>query len=1486
MSKSDPTRRDALPVGTSLREYTLDRVVGHGGFGIVYKASHKELGVAAAIKEYLPIDLAIREGMAVRPRSSSDSLDYEDGLRRFRDEARALMQFRNHPTIVTCREFFQEHGTAYLVMEFEDGLPLAQVLATREFEGRPFEEADLLAVMVPLLEGLRDVHQTGLLHRDIKPSNILIRSRDKRPVLIDFGTAKQLVAKQTKSMAPFTEGYAALEQVADAGELGPWTDLYGVGAVMWRMVAGGQRPWEPPHPVRVERRSHAALAGANDPLPPAHQLGKGRFSRVVLDAIDMCLRLRENDRVQTCRDLLHMLRAVESTPAEIMSTKASGQSLTLNTRGFPNQLTHPKLWAFLQSRQIPLVFRLTLGWPLARIKGLPIPLRIIADLRSPDVSQIEELRNAIQDDPLGQFALAEMYESGRGIVEDSRQAEKWYRKSADQGHLQAQYQLATSLYSSLYYVDSDVTSATSAIQWWQLSADNGNLASQHRLAELYESDGARQDHSQSAKWYSKAAAQDHAVSQHRLASHYSFGYGVVEDDRRALKWHKKAAAMGHAESQHALGENYYHGRLVSEDRAESAKWYRKSAEQGDGFSQHMIGTQYFHGRGVDQDAHMAAFWLNKAANYFQLDERFYREICPDTLAECYLMLGNLYETGRGVPKDEVIAYKWYHLSADCPQEDSNPNNEFLSKEELLDLEDLEEIRFETEIGLGVGLGYEEEYEDDQEQYYTHDKALSSRTRIANSLTKAQLSRARRMVLDHQQKPNYPDLQRQIFDKQRREVELFSIQSDTRVVPFPIPSIQPLKLDSTKYRLSTRARIRILAQVSKFSKAWRTLLCWPLTKVVGLDTSMRLIRDLDPAAGGFTREALAAVLGDASAQYEIGIRYAAGEAVMPNPWEAARWIRRSAAQGHAGAQFFLGFLFYFGYGVAQNSDQATECYRKAAQQGQLASPYLLGDLSCIGQDIGEDTSEAHKWYICIGNKGKFPPHKVDISPLEWHLVRPESARWYRRLALQNDPWTQYGFAAECARRAEANSDYLIAEKWYRKAAEQGHSEAQYHLAQLYDLGKGVKQDRATAALWYRRAADQGDELAQYRLGTMYCFGEGVEQDHIESETWYRRAAEQGDESAKACLVAVRCGPSAQFRLAERYSSSTPRCDEGGALKWYELAANGGDAKAQAQLGWWYYVGDHVERDYAIAAKWFRKAAEQGDIDAQYMLGMLFRSGDGVNRDDLEAAKWFHKAAGQGSASAQSSLGRSYQYGMGVDRDQVEAVMWYQRAAELGDAGAQYTLGMLFFSGEGVEQDYSEAAKWLRKAAIQGEEEAQYMLGSMYYYGKGVERGVVEAATWLRAPAEQGNSIAQYILGNLYEKGEGVKADYIEAARWYTCSASGNVSEAQFALGEIHELGRGVTQDYAIAYVWYYLAASGELTDSPEWCGTANSIAGPDFSLVNAADGRERVAKLMSWKENQRAHKLIKSREKTIGSDRMRTEASLTESDTQRQEKPQL
>src|SRR5215510_12874930 len=161
----------ALPLGTRLGDYRIDAMIGHGGFGITYRAFDTQLAKFVAIKEYLPVEFALRQGEGdVVPRGTRYGEDFAWGRDRFLDEARALARFR-HPHIVPVLRYFEANGTAYTVMEFEDGKAVSELLRTPE--GR-LSSGDVQRLADGLLGGLSAVHAQGFLHRDIKPSNIII----------------------------------------------------------------------------------------------------------------------------------------------------------------------------------------------------------------------------------------------------------------------------------------------------------------------------------------------------------------------------------------------------------------------------------------------------------------------------------------------------------------------------------------------------------------------------------------------------------------------------------------------------------------------------------------------------------------------------------------------------------------------------------------------------------------------------------------------------------------------------------------------------------------------------------------------------------------------------------------------------------------------------------------------------------------------------------------------------------------------------------------------------------------------------------------------------------------------------------------------------------------------------------------------------------------------------------------------------------------
>ena len=277
-----PHFRNALPMQAMLLEYRVEQVLGAGGFGITYRARDTNLDKDVAIKEYLPGELAMRAPNGnVVAQATSHEAGYQWGLDRFLLEARTLAKF-SHPHIVRVLRYFEANATAYMVMDDEKGDPLKTAL---QLDPQPSEEK-LKALLAPLLDGLAAVHAMGFLHRDIKPDNIFIRA-DGRPVLIDFGAARQAMGGETKSLTSIlTPGYAPLEQYSGEGKQGPWTDLSAMGGVLYRAVVDKN----PPDAVSRIRGDSvgAGLAAA-----------RGKYSEPFLRAIEWAVNLDEKKRPQT-----------------------------------------------------------------------------------------------------------------------------------------------------------------------------------------------------------------------------------------------------------------------------------------------------------------------------------------------------------------------------------------------------------------------------------------------------------------------------------------------------------------------------------------------------------------------------------------------------------------------------------------------------------------------------------------------------------------------------------------------------------------------------------------------------------------------------------------------------------------------------------------------------------------------------------------------------------------------------------------------------------------------------------------------------------------------------------------------------------------------------------------------------------------------------------------------------------------------------------
>ena len=346
------------------------RVLGSGGFGITYLGYDHHLDKAVAVKEYLPSDLAVRtDNQSVLPKSSQDKADYVWGLARFLNEAQTLARF-DHRHIIKIHRFFRAHGTGYIVMEYAEGETLSVLLKRKE----TLTEAELKAILFPIMDGLEAVHGADFLHRDIKPGNIVIRD-DGSPVLIDFGSARQAVAGKSRSVtAIVTPGYAPIEQYSDKGHQGPWTDIYGLGAVCYRCLTG-----MPPDDATERLRE--------DPLVSAGKWCKGKASASLLDAIDRALRVDEGERPQSIKAWRKMLSD------ETLTSAYHWRKETANP-------TARSASSSSQSNRGNLLIKLLLAGMIVALVGVTVSLRQQNELLAPPVSSNNTLHQPTNDGQL------------------------------------------------------------------------------------------------------------------------------------------------------------------------------------------------------------------------------------------------------------------------------------------------------------------------------------------------------------------------------------------------------------------------------------------------------------------------------------------------------------------------------------------------------------------------------------------------------------------------------------------------------------------------------------------------------------------------------------------------------------------------------------------------------------------------------------------------------------------------------------------------------------------------------------------------------------------------------------------------------------------------------------------------------------------------------------------------------------------------------
>jgi eukaryotic-like serine/threonine-protein kinase len=310
-----------LPEGLEVGGYRIVRKIASGGFSIVYLADDPD-GNPVAVKEYLPSMLVSRAPGELVPTVSSENLNtYRNGLKCFFEEGRALARVL-HPNVVRVLNFFRANDTVYLVMAYEQGRSLQELII--RYRGKPgrevIPERHIRRIFTQVMTGLREVHANRLLHLDLKPANVYLR-RDASPMLLDFGAARQTLTIDAPKLFPmYTPGFAAPELYRRNQQLGPWTDIDGLGASVFACMSGA-----PPQPAD-QRLQH-------DKVDAGLQAAARLYSQQLIDLVQWCLKLNPLERPQSVFALQRALRESPPSPARPVPPQPGGLSRWLDTMG-------------------------------------------------------------------------------------------------------------------------------------------------------------------------------------------------------------------------------------------------------------------------------------------------------------------------------------------------------------------------------------------------------------------------------------------------------------------------------------------------------------------------------------------------------------------------------------------------------------------------------------------------------------------------------------------------------------------------------------------------------------------------------------------------------------------------------------------------------------------------------------------------------------------------------------------------------------------------------------------------------------------------------------------------------------------------------------------------------------------------------------------------------------------------------------------------
>jgi len=1013
--------------------------------------------------------------------------------------------------------------------------------------------------------------------------------------------------------------------------------------------------------------------------------------------------------------------------------------------------------------------------------------------RQGDYARAAENINAKSDkDPVANYYLGMMRLYGYGQLKNSDLALRFFTESAEKGYLPAQKLLGS------YYINHD------------------------------------QDPEQALQWYKKAAAANDIPSKMYVAAAYLFGYGVKKNDDIARRYYIDAAKSGNNLAQYTLGINF----LTSRDNINKKMgliWLTKAAQNGNAQAQFKLANMYATGSGVESDQEKAKDFYTSAAQQdfppamlslaeiaqkegdLQQAKEWFTRAAERGSHDAQLALAQIYKEGKGVPVDAILAQQWEQMASKTAVVQADTVKTAVAKWLSNNKSDSLDTGDYQLGGIYTAWRNPSTLKDN-----TYNQAPQMNVITRQALYKPQFVVAKPAEIPISE---YFDIMAPMmsgnelsvwsFPRYELDGQIEAVLHDDFWVIRHDPDA-PLVDRSTPYQ-TDQSPVKPFDYLAEQTPGW--------------EHQVNLQAVLSELYGQ-------AILGESSAQFELGQLYQYGVGVAKNISQAITYFQLAAMQQDVRAEYNLGILYLEGQTNPVDYSKGIEWMMDAAFKGNPYAQYVLANIYEKGLTdptgvvmVQPDHQQAMAMYYLASSNNYgdaeyrladylVKEKKTGLSVLAKQNRNKLVKRLYQGAVDQGVAEAVLPLAFYYAMDSDPdkqNAAFQVA----KEQAQAGNNEAALLLGIMYERGISVPKNQAEAVSWFKMAG-MDNPISAFILGTYYSLGEGVDKDTDRGHALLQRSADAGFSYADLNLAILQHQMGEPFLkeldLARQYGNSKAgllladyyllEANDPEKMKQaaeiYQYFAEKGDRDAQMKLGFLYDRGLGGEANNELAARWYTQAAEQGQAVAQYLLAQLYQLGRLDKQPDYTLAKKWYKESLASFPQASTALGFIYDT---VDNDYSNAAINYVLAGNAGDPRAQFDLGLIYDYGKGVAVDPAKAINLYTQAANAGYAKAMTQLAVLNFKGVNGQRDIGKALYWYKKAAALGESGAMYQLGLMSETGVSATVNIADAVKYYQGASEQGNEKAKLALARMYQYGLGVDRDYAHATdIYKQLAAN--------------------------------------------------------------------------------